>query len=56
MCPPNIFGEVVKVYGGGTDGKRKGGKGGDVPIEDLASLFRTDVPGHPLESPSRWKK
>lgn len=21
MCPPNIFGEVVKVYGGGTDGK-----------------------------------
>ena len=21
MCPPNVFGEVVKVYGGGTDGK-----------------------------------
>lgn len=21
MCPPNIFGEVVKIYGGGTDGK-----------------------------------
>ncbi len=21
MCPPNVFGEVVKIYGGGTDGK-----------------------------------
>lgn len=21
MCPPNIYGEVVKIYGGGTDGK-----------------------------------
>ena len=21
MCPPNVSGEVVKVYGGGTDGK-----------------------------------
>jgi V-type H+-transporting ATPase subunit A len=21
MCPPNVFGEVVKLYGGGTDGK-----------------------------------
>jgi hypothetical protein len=21
MCPPNIAGEVVKIYGGGTDGK-----------------------------------
>ena len=21
MCPPNVYGKVVKVYGGGTDGK-----------------------------------
>lgn len=21
MCPPNVYGEVVKIYGGGTDGK-----------------------------------
>jgi vacuolar-type H+-ATPase catalytic subunit A/Vma1 len=21
MCPPNVSGEVVKLYGGGTDGK-----------------------------------
>ena len=21
MCPPNVFGEVKKIYGGGTDGK-----------------------------------
>lgn len=21
MCPPNVYGEIVKVYGGGTDGK-----------------------------------
>jgi predicted phosphodiesterase len=33
----------------GKDGQRKGGKGGDVPIEDLASLFRTDVPSHALD-------
>ena len=31
------------------DGQRKGGKGGDQPIEDLATLFRTDVPAHPLD-------
>jgi len=33
----------------GKDGKGKGGKGRDVPIEDLASLFRTEVPEHPLD-------
>jgi len=21
MCPPNVYGEIVKIYGGGTDGK-----------------------------------
>ena len=35
--------------GGGKEGRKKGGKGGDVAIEDLASLFRTDVPAHPLD-------
>lgn len=35
--------------GGGKDGPRKGGKAGDVPLEELASLFRTDVPDHPLD-------
>lgn len=30
-------------------GGGKGSKGRDVPIEDLASLFRTEVPVHPLD-------
>jgi len=30
-------------------GKDELRKGGDVPIEDLARLFRTDVPPHPLD-------
>ncbi|MEO6741334.1 MAG: metallophosphoesterase family protein [Chthoniobacteraceae bacterium] len=34
---------------GGKDGRAKGGKGGDAPVEDLASLFRTDVPAHSLD-------
>ena len=21
MCPPHVYGEIVKIYGGGTDGK-----------------------------------
>ena len=33
----------------GGDGQRKGGKEGDQPIEDLASLFRAEVPAHPLD-------
>ena len=37
-----------RAPGGGKDGQRKGGRGGDVPIEELAELFRTDVPAHPL--------
>jgi len=28
---------------------RKGAKGGEIPIEELASLFRTDVPTHSLD-------
>ncbi|MEI8107702.1 MAG: metallophosphoesterase [Verrucomicrobiota bacterium] len=35
--------------GGGKDGSRKGGNGGDVSIEELAKLFRTDVPEHSLD-------
>jgi len=23
MCPPNVYGEIVKIYGGGTDGKNQ---------------------------------
>ena len=41
--------EKPRGPGGGKDGQRKGGKGGDVPIEELANLFRTDVPAHPLD-------
>ena len=41
--------EKPRGPGGGRDGQRKGGKGGDAPIEELASLFRTDVPAHPLD-------
>ncbi len=35
--------------GGGTDGQKKGGKDTDLPIEELAGLFRTDVPEHTLD-------
>ena len=35
--------------GGGKDGQTKGPPGRDVPIEDLASLFRTEVPAHALD-------
>lgn len=41
--------EKPRGLGGGNGGPRKGGKGNDVPIEELASLFRTDVPEHPLD-------
>ncbi len=30
-------------------GDRKGGKGGDKPIENLAYLFWKDAPAHPLD-------
>ena len=41
--------EKPRGPGGVKDGQKKGPKDRDVPIEDLASLFRTDVPAHPLD-------
>jgi hypothetical protein len=41
--------EEPRGPGGEREGQRKGGRGGNAPIEDLASLFRTDVPTHPLD-------
>lgn len=41
--------EKPRGPGGGKDGQKKGPPGRAVPIEELASLFRTDVPEHPLD-------